>query len=120
MKKVRKTNKYLVEYNSIQTKNQFIDLLLKKYPNIKKSTAERRYYELKKAVKEKTTIVITKPIWKYNHQEKEMPHALKIITAKDMVRLGIKYDRKYLQSHGFNDLEINWLVDDGIIILDEK
>jgi hypothetical protein len=109
-----------VEYNSIQSKEQFIELLLKKYSNIKKSTAERRYYELKKAVKEKTISVINKPLWRYNHQQKEKPHDLKILIAKDMVRLGIKYDRDYFQRHGFNGLEINWLVDEGIIVLDEK
>jgi len=118
------TKKYIDEYNSIETKEEFVKKLLYKYPEIKKVTALRRYYDTKKLLQQTYTPTISKAInsplkWKYEKDEKEIPHPLKIIMVKDMIRLGMKIDRTYLLHHGLNNLEINWLVDEGLINLKE-
>jgi hypothetical protein len=108
-KRIMRTKKYYDEFNNSKNKQEFISILLKKYPGIKKETAERRYYDIKK----KFNVIIKKE--KYRLKDKIKPHDLKILMIKDMVRYGIKVDREYLQRHGLNLLEINWLIDEGII-----
>ena len=115
---VKLTSRYINEFNSVSSKKEFITLLLKKYPKLKKETAIRRYYDCKKIVLQNISV---KPlIWKYSMKEKEKPHPLKLIMIKDMIRFNMKINREYLQQHGFNNMEINWLVDEGLITLDEK
>ena len=119
--KVKKlATKYINEYNTVSSKSEFINLIRRKYPKLKKATAIRRYYDCKKILENIDIVKPKKPGWIYNMHDKEKPHTLKLIMINDMIRFKIKIDRKYLQQHGFNDLEINWLVDEGLITLDEK
>jgi hypothetical protein len=94
----------------------------KKYKYLTKSTILRRYYDCKKILEKIniSTNVIKHVVWKYAGQDKINPHPLKLIMIKDMIRLKMKIDRNYLLKHGFSNLEINWLVDEGLIKLDEK
>jgi len=124
LKKQRMKKSYIDDYNNVQTKEEFVRLLLVKYSDITKETANREYYRVRQKLKQMYIPTISKSInsplkWKYNIREKSTPHPLKIIIVKDMIRFGIKIDRKYLQKHGLNNMEINWLEDEGLINLKE-
>ena len=99
--------KYKKEYKSTVDKKTFVDLVLKNYPDIKKSTAERRYYDVRKTFKNQPK--------KYLPQEKLKPNHFKMLEFKDMKRLNIKITKEYLFKYGFFSLEINWLEDEGLL-----
>ena len=37
-----------------------------------------------------------------------------------MMKYNVQLDRKYLKKYGYNDKEINWLIDNKYIILEEE
>jgi adenylyl- and sulfurtransferase ThiI len=98
-------NKYYEEYKKSKNKEEFIEILLKKYKNIKKQTAIRRWYDFSK----KNIFV------KEEKQFEVEPHILKILKIKDMLRYKIQLTREYLKQNGFNDDEINWLISNKYI-----
>lgn len=99
--------KYEDEYINTSSKSQFVVLLLNKY-NIKKSTAERRFYDLRKKFGKQKE-------YKYLMNEKKEPDKLKMMTFNDMKRFKFKITKEFLKKHGFNIMEINWLEDEGLI-----
>jgi len=136
---VQKNKVYLYEWEQTGNKEDFIKLLLNKYPILKPQTAERRYYDVKnipikiktvktnKKVKKKAEIkkeeqtkpqIKIKP--KYDDENKQHVSDLKMLMLTDMIRFNIKMTRKYLHKYGFSDYEINWLDDNGHIYLEDE
>jgi len=91
--------KYLKEYNVTTNKQEFVELVLKNYSNIKRKTADRRYYDYQKYKKEN----------KYNNDEKIEPNMLNKLLLKDAKKYGKLITRNFLLKHGFKPFEINWL-----------
>lgn len=97
---------YKEEYYLTSSKNEFIKFLYKKYKT-KKSTAERRYYDLRKKLGTQTP--------RYSPEEKHKPNYMKLLMIKDMKEKKFKITREYLHKYGFTVLENNWLVEEGWI-----
>lgn len=104
---VAKKMKYKNEYNNTLNKNEFVEMVLENYPNIKEATAKRRYYDMKKLYGVQSG--------RYTLNEKTKPRSLKILELKDMKRLNKKITKEYLIKYGFNDMEINWLEDEMLL-----
>lgn len=105
--------KYFEIYNNSKDKNDFITKFLKEYPQLKKQTALRRWYDVSKS--EKQT-----PISKqYNNKDKVVVSGAKLLLIKDMVHYKQKLSRPYLKKYGYNDAEINYLIDEKIITLEK-
>lgn len=100
--------KYNREYINSYNKKDFIEKLLDKYPNLKKSTAERRWYELKKKYGKKIFIKVD------DGDITRKPNIIKIQEYKDMKRLNINITYELLRKHGFSKAEINWLAKHGV------
>lgn len=97
--------KYEKEYLNTRTKKEFVSLVIRRYKKIKKTTAIRRFYDMKKK------FGVQNP--KYELYEKERPNILKMIQIDDMKRLNFAINRITLKKYGFSELEINWLEDEG-------
>jgi len=89
------------------TKEKFIELFKKNYPNLKEQTAKRRFYDLRKKFGVQSG--------KFQQTEKKPLRLQKTIQLNDMKKYGIKINKDYLFKHGFTVYEINWLEDQGII-----
>lgn len=90
--------KYQNEFDKSKNKEEFIKLVLKKYPKIKYITAKRRYYDYYK-------------ILKYKYDEKEELTILHKILLADAKKYNIKITKEFLFRYGFTQYEINWLED---------
>ena len=90
--------KYQKEFNKSKNKEGFIKLVLHNYPQIKRSTANRRYYDYHVENK-------------HNINEKETLTYLHQILLKDAKRYKMKITRGFLLKLGFTNYEINWLED---------
>lgn len=97
--------KYKNEYLETRDRNKFIKLLLKKYINIKRSTAERRWSDCVRFV----------AIPKYNAEEKKQPVMQKMLILDDMIKYKQPITKENLEKYGFNIYEINWIEDEGYI-----
>ena len=132
-KNLRNKNKiYLDEWKQTGNKEDFINLLLKNKPELKRKTAERRYYDVKNIKVEQNNIKNkkedkkklpeeNKPLnkEKYDKEYKKEVSDMKRLMLQDMLRYNIKITRPYLKKYGFIDYEINWLEDNGFIVLEE-
>lgn len=109
--------KYEKEYEEVfGDKNNFIKLLLKRYKYIKKVTAIRRWYDVKKIKVNKTTI--PKNLEEENifeESETNKPSRLKILMLDDMKKYNQKIDSNFLKKYGFTYEEINWLKENKYI-----
>ncbi len=94
--------KYQTEYDNSKSKKEFIKLVLKNYPKLKYSTAERRYYDYKVKLK-------------YPSDEKTEPSILKMLLLQDAKKLKQKITREFLLIYGFTPYEINWLEEKKLI-----
>jgi len=95
--------KYIKEYEEADNRKEFIRLLLVRYSHIKSSTALRRYYDVKKHIKENVVGDMYKPT------------QTKLLMIEDMKKLGYPTDNYALKNHGFRLGEINWLRAEGLI-----
>ena len=97
------------------TKNEFIKLVLDKYPYLNPHSLKRRYYDLKKNNPPKLIFL------RSNISTKEViePIILKKLLIADAKRLNYKITKPFLLSHGFTEYEINWLIKKGEIDLNE-
>lgn len=105
----KKTSKYSIYYNQSKNKEEFIKLLLQHFPKLSLSTANRRWYDYKI---QKVNI--------YSDNEKQHVSELKLLTIKDMIKYKVNLTREYLNKYGYNNAEINWLLDEKYIILNEN
>ena len=94
--------KYLKEYEEADNKKEFIRILLVRYNHIKASTAQRRYYDLKKFAKE--TVV----------GDISQPGDIKLLMLEDMKKMNFRINEIELKKHGFTFGEINWLKQEGL------
>lgn len=100
---------YQEYYNKSKDKKHFIFLVLKDYPHIKESSAQRRWYECIKHPKLE--------IKEFEDRDKILVSGPKLFMIQDMVKYGKKIDRPYLYKYGYNNAEINWLIDNGYITI---
>ena len=98
--------KYEKEYKETEDKKTFIRLAMRRYKRITKSTAVRRYYDMRKK--------LGPQVPKYESHLKQKPHQLKMLQFKDLKEYNIIITRKVLTTYGFNEFEINWLEDEGM------
>lgn len=109
-------SKYQEIYDSVKDKEEFIKVARKKYPKLKITSFNRRYYELKKREeKHLKKNKINNLITNLNKDEailgeKQQPNQIKLLMLDDMKRMGYKITRQSLFKHGFNHDEINWLI----------
>ena len=96
--------KYETEYKQTKNRKDFIVLAMRRYKGIKRNTAIRRYYDLRKLLGTQTP--------KYHSTEKEKPNHIKMLQLQDMKRLNYKITRELLHTYGYSELEINWLIDE--------
>lgn len=96
--------KYEREYRETKTKAEFIRLALRRYKEIKRDTAIRRYYDLRVRLGTQTP--------KYESYQKQKPNHMKMIEFEDMKRLKYDINRKILRKYGFTEWEVNWLEDE--------
>ena len=131
--------KYDKEYLATKNKKQFVQLVLKKYPHLKKASVTRRYYDVRKKFT-KTTKTPIKPRIKKNKKpvkiikiyvkppttknkkidviqldETAKPNNYKLILLQDMKIYQKKINKQYLMKYGFTIDEINWLIKNGEI-----
>lgn len=107
-----KQMKYKQEYLSTKSKEEFINLLLNRYSHLKRTTAFRRFYDLKKIYGTQEQIkIIREPI--YDSEEKSKPGIMRMMLFNDIKKYRIKITREYLRKYGFTPIEINWLIDEG-------
>lgn len=105
--------KYEEIYKKTNTKNEFVNVAMKKFPDIKKETAVRRYYDVRKKIKTPKTVII-EPI-EISNVEYIKPDYLKMLVINDMKRLKIKITKEILKKHGFKNEEINWLIKNEMV-----
>lgn len=96
--------KYINEYNKSQNIKDFVKLLVKN--GVKETTAKRRYYDYRQKFGKKEN---------YESTSKIKPNYLKLIEINDIKRLQKNITREFLLKHGFNNYEINWLIDEGYL-----
>jgi hypothetical protein len=94
---------YEEDYAKATSKQEFVNILVNKYP-IKKTTALRRYYDLRKNLGLISGM-------KYEDDEKIKPSHFMMIQLEDMKLYNYNIDRKLLNRYGFSVYEINWLID---------
>jgi len=97
--------KYEKEYKETKSQKAFIKLAMKRYTNITKSTARRRFYDMRKKLGTQTP--------KYHSEEKHKPHLLKMLQYNDLKEYKQEITRKTLTRYGFSEHEINWLEDEA-------
>jgi hypothetical protein len=95
--------KYKEEYLETLDRKKFVNLVLKKYKNITRQTAERRWYDVVKYVN----------VPKYDDNVKKEPSFQKMIQFRDMKAYKKILTREYLRQYGFSEIEVNWLEDNG-------
>lgn len=95
--------KYKQEYLETLNRGKFIKLVLKRYPKIKRVTAERRWRDVVKYVN----------VPKYDDSIKKEPSFQKMIEFRDMKKFKQSLTRENLRKYGFKEVEINWLEDNG-------
>jgi len=100
--------KYDKEYISSNNKKEFVKKLLDRYPYLKESTAERRWYDLKKHNTRKTFIKVS------DGDVIVKPNMIKIKEYKEIKEMGFKITYEILKSNGFSKGEINWIVKYGV------
>lgn len=106
--------KYLEIFRKSLTKKDFIKVAMDTFP-IKKSSAERRWYECK-SVEPKKILAEEKVLIKNTFRgQLSQPDTFKMLTVQDMVSKGYKPNRKFLRRYGFSESEINWLIDKSYI-----
>lgn len=129
-----KNRRIIVKYFEIflesTDRKSFILKAIKEYPHLKRETFKRYYDYYEKHVIGKTPnysgtkykkkepivpeLILKKPKkQKYLLHEKLEPSRLKVLDLKDMFRYGYILDRDFLMKHGFKDMEVNWLIDEG-------
>ena len=123
---------YKEEYDLVETKNEFMSLLLSNY-NIWWTTSERRWYDLNKVYpkkiiveenkqeenkkekiiveeyKQEQKVLINENNYKYPIDEVTKPSHLKMLELEDMKKLGYKITRQFLYNYHFSYNEVNWL-----------
>lgn len=108
--------KYEKEFKKTKTKEQFIKLLVKKY-NVKKTTAQRRFYDLKKTVVKKKRISVPRKdmhaFW--NNAADEHVAKFKLMFVMDAKKQGIKITKTFLIKNDFNMYEIDVMQKFGLI-----
>lgn len=103
--------KYEKEYLLSKDKKSFIKLVMGHYPNIKVTSIDRMWYNLRKklVVKKEIITVQDKPITTFDEIEFKEPHHSKILLFNDIVKYRKKADDHILRKYGFSNSEINWL-----------
>lgn len=112
--------KYEFEYKTAEDREAFVYLVLKNH-KMKKSSAIRRYYDLRKEfgelpVKKPKTFEAPeqpKDLGEYQSEVKSMPDRLKMFRLEDMKKYKYELSRDNLRRYGFSEFEINWLKDNG-------
>jgi len=94
----------------------FIKLMQKRYKDLKDATILRRWYDCKI----KSNVVVQKEIKKqYEHkylpEEMLEPQRIKMFMFEDAKRYKIKITKKWLRQYRFNEPEINWLDNKGMV-----
>lgn len=97
--------KYKQEYLETLNRGKFIKLVLKRYPKIKRVTAERRWRDVVKYVN----------VPKYENDRKKEPSFQSMIKFRDMKEYNQLLTRDNLHKYGFTEFEINWLEDNGYL-----
>jgi len=112
----RKNNRlnYQDEYKETINKKSFMKLVLKRYPKLKESTAQRRWYDCKKVLGEQQDEPIQKSVFAEDIPVSKPP-TLKMIQFEDMKRMKYKITKEFLRKYGYNYDEINWLEKHGEI-----
>jgi len=113
--------KYEIEYKAAEDREAFVYLVRKNH-KVKKATAIRRYYDLRKVFGElpyKTQPKDEEDMM-YPESMKSEPSHMKKMMLSDMKKLGHKLTRKFLRKYGFGEYEMNWLEDNGEEIIREK
>jgi len=94
--------KYKEEYFLTANREEFVNLILKKYTMMEKS-AKRRWYDLKHRYGKQNYF------GGFDENEMEEPSSIKLLQLADMRRMGYKFHKKMLQRYGYNWKEINWI-----------
>jgi|WetSurMetagenome_2_1015567.scaffolds.fasta_scaffold652062_2 hypothetical protein len=127
--------KYKNEFEN-HNKKDFIKILIREH-EIKKESAERTWYKYRKLLQKpkelnkflrkikqqiKSNDIVNINIVHYKDYEKEEPNIFKMIMFKDMIRLlnPKRITRELLTKYHYNNLEINWLKDNGYNIHEDK
>jgi len=97
--------KYENEYNETSNKEEFTKLMSNMYKEIKQSTIERRYYDLKKVLGKQVKHHIHLP------EDTTEPPQRKLLELEDMKRYKYKITRQLLLTYNWTPYEINWLED---------
>jgi hypothetical protein len=93
-------------YNETNNKKEFIKICNLRH-QIKKSSAERRWYDLYKKLGKQNFKQ------KYSEEQKSEPNHLKKLMIEDFKKMKIKINKDFLKKWKFNELEINWLEDNN-------
>jgi len=99
--------KYENEFKSTTNKEEFVKMLIETYPHIKKQTAVRRWYDLRKEFGIQND--------RYPKDEMDEPPHLKILMFQDMIKFKKDIDRQFLMKYGFTVYEINWLANNNML-----
>lgn len=106
-----KKNSYKNIFDKTTNKEQFIQLMIKTFPELKLATIKRRYYDFTAPFPK---VAISRNI-SYNFSKDELiePSMLKKLIIEDAKRLKYKITENFLRQNGFNQAEINWLLMKG-------
>jgi 5'-3' exonuclease len=103
--------KYKNEYKRTGNREEFVELLVKN--GIRKNTAIRRFYDMRKLFGKQDNINTPILLHKQENVENDMiykPSRTKLLMFEDMKRLNKKTTIEYLKRYGFTIEEINWLM----------
>lgn len=108
---IKKKSSYKNIFDKTQSKEQFIQLMLKTFPELKLITIKRRYYDF---VAPFPKVAISRNI-SYNFLKEDVsePPLFKRLIIQDAKRLHYKITTRFLEQQGFNQKEINWLLMKG-------
>lgn len=123
--KQKKIQIYLKHYNKTSNRQEFILSVLKDYPKMSPNSAQRRWYDCEKISNNKKPIrdiIVSKKILdgQYSDDTKQYVGGEKLLRVQDMLRYKIKLSREYLNKYGYNNNEINYLIDKKIITLENE
>lgn len=99
--------KYESEYKKAKNKKEFVEILIT--IGVKKETAKRRFYDLKKSFSNQK-IVQAVLMEDYKNHNSQKPSRTKLLLYKDMKRFNVKITNELLQKYGFTIEEMNWLI----------
>jgi hypothetical protein len=117
--------KYDNEFEATDNREDFIKLAIRNYGTTYEN-ARKRYYEARMRargtsntpIKQKYNPAIIKEKT-YTNEEKSKPNPIKMFDYEDLKRFGGKLSRAKLSRYGFNEKEINWLVDEKGLVINE-